>query len=120
MAMIKCPECGKEVSEKAPLCPNCGYPINPETRNINNDIKESKRASGKVFLIMGILCWVGFFIYRLSIADDYLSEKTFYVMNGYYRTSLIPICRILTPIMEWGGLILIVLGIVIMIVHRKK
>lgn len=25
--MIKCPECGKEVSEKAVICPNCAYPI---------------------------------------------------------------------------------------------
>ncbi len=28
MALIKCPECGKEISDKAVSCPNCGYPIN--------------------------------------------------------------------------------------------
>ena len=27
MAMIKCPECHKEVSDKARNCPNCGNPI---------------------------------------------------------------------------------------------
>lgn len=27
MAMIKCPECGKEMSDRAPACPNCGCPI---------------------------------------------------------------------------------------------
>ncbi len=27
MAMIKCPECGKDISEKAGVCPNCGTPI---------------------------------------------------------------------------------------------
>lgn len=27
MALINCPECGKEVSEKAENCINCGYPI---------------------------------------------------------------------------------------------
>ncbi len=27
MALIKCPECGKEISEQAPQCPNCGRPI---------------------------------------------------------------------------------------------
>ena len=26
MALIKCPECGKEISDKATNCPNCGYP----------------------------------------------------------------------------------------------
>lgn len=30
MALIKCPECGKEVSEKAIACPNCAYPISQE------------------------------------------------------------------------------------------
>lgn len=27
MALIKCPECGTEVSSEAELCPKCGYPI---------------------------------------------------------------------------------------------
>ncbi|MGC4018461.1 MAG: FxLYD domain-containing protein [Muricomes sp.] len=27
MALIKCPECGKEISERAGKCPNCGCPI---------------------------------------------------------------------------------------------
>ena len=27
MAIIKCPECGKQISDKAPTCPNCGVQI---------------------------------------------------------------------------------------------
>ena len=27
MALIKCPECGKEVSTAAEACPHCGYPL---------------------------------------------------------------------------------------------
>ena len=27
MALIKCSECGKEISDKAAACPNCGCPI---------------------------------------------------------------------------------------------
>lgn len=30
MALINCPECGKEISDKAGNCPNCGCPIQPE------------------------------------------------------------------------------------------
>ena len=33
MALIKCEECGKEVSEKAASCPNCGNPINKTTES---------------------------------------------------------------------------------------
>lgn len=27
MALISCPECGKQISDQAPACPNCGCPI---------------------------------------------------------------------------------------------
>ena len=27
MSLIKCSECGKEISDKAKVCPNCGAPI---------------------------------------------------------------------------------------------
>ena len=27
MALIKCRECGKDVSDSATACPNCGYPL---------------------------------------------------------------------------------------------
>lgn len=33
MALIKCPECGKEISDKAQLCINCGYPIGNVSKN---------------------------------------------------------------------------------------
>ncbi|SEP62415.1 zinc ribbon domain-containing protein [Butyrivibrio sp. TB] len=39
MALINCPECGKEISNQALACPNCGYPIRdnntPNTSGIN-------------------------------------------------------------------------------------
>lgn len=28
MALIYCPECKKQISNKAATCPNCGYPLN--------------------------------------------------------------------------------------------
>lgn len=36
MALIKCPECEKEISDKSGKCPECGYPIQPE--EIKEDI----------------------------------------------------------------------------------
>jgi len=29
MDLILCPDCGKQVSNEAESCPECGYPINP-------------------------------------------------------------------------------------------
>lgn len=34
MAMINCPECTKEISSKATVCPNCGCPVTEETPKI--------------------------------------------------------------------------------------
>lgn len=39
MALIKCPECGEEISDKAKLCIHCGFPIN-EYLTENNDKDE--------------------------------------------------------------------------------
>ena len=32
MALMKCPECGKEISDKAVSCPNCGFPISKDKK----------------------------------------------------------------------------------------
>lgn len=43
MALIKCPECGKEISDKASNCPNCGCPIETDStiKESNSIVKES-------------------------------------------------------------------------------
>lgn len=37
MALIKCPECGKEISDKAANCLNCGCPIGKNNRHFENE-----------------------------------------------------------------------------------
>jgi hypothetical protein len=32
MALISCPECGKDISDKVKACPHCGYPLVEETQ----------------------------------------------------------------------------------------
>lgn len=34
MALIKCPECGKEISDKAKACPECGYKRRKVRKNL--------------------------------------------------------------------------------------
>lgn len=45
MALIKCTECGKEISDKASVCPNCGCPVEqmskPEISNATS-VKQTK------------------------------------------------------------------------------
>ena len=35
MALINCPECNKEISDKAIACPNCGFPIQEMIQKLN-------------------------------------------------------------------------------------
>lgn len=42
MALIKCPECELQVSDKAISCPHCGYPMQPNKAHKSHK-KKSKR-----------------------------------------------------------------------------
>lgn len=71
MALIKCPECGKEnISDQAFSCPNCGYPINRIEQPIRNTTAVSTRSNNKIFIfiILGILFifLLGFALYKGS------------------------------------------------------
>ncbi len=51
MSMINCPECGKEISDKADTCPNCGCPLksSPHTPvKINKSVKCPKCGSSNL------------------------------------------------------------------------
>ena len=60
MALINCPECGKEISDSAPTCPHCGYlmsekpPYAPRPTEIGELRK--KVAAGVGNTIFGIVC----------------------------------------------------------------
>lgn len=41
--LTKCPECELQVSDKAVLCPHCGYPLKPETKPRKHNSKRHRR-----------------------------------------------------------------------------
>ena len=53
MALIKCPECGREVSDKAIACIQCGYPLAQEL-NVVQELKEksvSENTTKKIVIL---------------------------------------------------------------------
>lgn len=53
MSLITCPECGKEISDKAAACPNCGC---PNTKAIHKPEGTSKQKSReKLRMIIGMV-----------------------------------------------------------------
>lgn len=102
MALIQCPECGKEISDKAGKCPNCGYPIEElksDDREIeetvNNEIVEEvnvdipkKRNSKKIIIITCIVvlaALIGGIAYYTTTADtrNYNNAKKLYEEEKY-------------------------------------
>lgn len=59
MAIIKCPECGHNVSDKAKSCPSCGYvleidPIEKDAKNVNEHRSSSDLMVGIIVLVATI------------------------------------------------------------------
>ena len=55
MALIKCPECGKEISDKSSACIHCGYPINEilEKQNAVSSINTQKQSEIEKHVLLG-------------------------------------------------------------------
>ncbi|MGN1370675.1 MAG: zinc ribbon domain-containing protein [Candidatus Coprovivens sp.] len=60
MALIKCRECGKEISDKATTCPNCGIKIHP--------IKNIIKIVVILFIVIIVLC-LGIFIFSGGLTN---------------------------------------------------
>lgn len=59
MAIIQCPECGNQVSDKAPACPKCGNPMQPVIiERTGKKWKLAKLISWLVF-IAGVIMAIG-------------------------------------------------------------
>ena len=67
MALINCPECENEVSDKAEKCPRCAYPINPSQPIIKDVVKEvgDKANEGLFLKTMNTGCAIFFIITAL-------------------------------------------------------
>ncbi len=69
MALIKCTECGHEVSDKASECPNCGCPINNvdavQEKPIEEElyVKEPQKKKWWIWALAALLCLIGGSVY---------------------------------------------------------
>lgn len=75
MSMIICKECGKEISDKASICPNCGCPI-PETITKQNNVKKKDSTLSILAAVFGfftLTAWLGGI---LAIIDLLKKDKT--------------------------------------------
>lgn len=107
MAIIKCIECGNEVSDKAKSCPKCGFPIEKLKKDGIVKIKMPPTpATGLIALMMSTSCqiktigtnkilWAGKYT---QVAEFYLQEPvdviiTFGSMSNPLKATIEPNTR---------------------------
>lgn len=52
MALIKCPECQKEISDQSKACPNCGYRLNTMSDEDKSKLKKIILACISIVLVV--------------------------------------------------------------------
>lgn len=95
MALIKCYECGSQISDRATSCPHCGAPVvddnqisqpvapqqEPVAVNVTNTVQEKKsNGFGKVGIIMSIL---SLFFSMCVMVGNIVS----FLISGYFSFS---------------------------------
>lgn len=66
MALINCPECGKQVSDTAPSCPHCGYQLKGEANMSHTQISKPKKKNSALTTILVVIAIILFIIYVVS------------------------------------------------------
>lgn len=77
MALIKCSECGKEISDKATTCPNCSYPLKKEKVKENGKriLLQSKKISFNIFKIIIMVCIVSFILLSIKLLYQHFENQ---------------------------------------------
>ena len=81
MSLIKCPECEKEVSDKAVTCPYCGCPISSAIKNENTEntstIQSSQVENKSPIFGIAALCAAGMSLFMPYIVSIYIVPVAF-------------------------------------------
>ncbi len=89
MALINCPECGREISDQAESCPHCGYPINRNNKDIKPDIIHNIMVfEGKKYDLTELIEYM-----NSKTEEDYKNDRTIWSNAWEILQKTIPITR---------------------------
>lgn len=123
MALIKCPECGKEISDKASSCPSCGYPINNTKVETEQDrINVRGKNKGKIFLVFGSVLFLVSMIFGIGTSNAILALRAKKLTRGLYGSEALEwlFLRYAPTLVLWISIIFVVIGIIFLIISKRK
>ncbi|MBQ0009227.1 MAG: zinc ribbon domain-containing protein [Firmicutes bacterium] len=79
MALVKCPECKKEISDSADSCPHCGYKLKNTKKESSSNFNFTKDDSN-VLLIVAVIClfavpFVGVILLIVALSQKKKAKK---------------------------------------------
>ncbi len=108
MALIKCSNCGKEISSNAKACIHCGKElsehytssINGTEKNINFFLKLSKFFKYVAYILAGIILLIGI------MSTGGTGEGEIFAICLIFSMLLVIVAFLSTPFLEWKAYIL--------------
>ena len=85
MALVKCPECGREVSDTAGTCPGCGYSLNTKKREL--PVKKIGIVSG-VAIVIVVCIIIIFSVNKLSETEQADVDRVVAAITSIEEVSL--------------------------------
>jgi hypothetical protein len=109
MALIKCPECNREISDTAKRCPHCAYKIKSNLW---------QKVWGTRLVVIGIILEFCVAVHKCA-TDSYDSDLELYAFlhDNYYPTSYY-VRHTISAIAFYGGIVVLIVGIIFLIMHK--
>ena len=90
MAMVKCPECNGDISDKALTCPHCGFPIKVEKEEqydyvLTTGNRQVSGLSGTL-RVLAVITWIGGLIISIvgaNVADSLYSSSSHFSFGTF-------------------------------------
>ena len=117
MALIRCPECGKQISSRAKACPHCGFPMDDvvkpnEEELVIEPILERKKSSivASVFLFLFLeIVFTGGFVFCVLL--NVFKPEFFQSLTGLF---------IVLMLLFGAASLIAIAGLVVTIIDRAK
>lgn len=123
MALIKCPECGKQISSQAASCPNCGYPVRKTEFETEQDrVNIRGKNKGKNFLTFGCILFFVSMIFAMGTSNAELALRAKKLTTGLYGSEAFEwlFLSYAPTLFLWISIIVIVIGIIFLIMSKRK
>ena len=117
MALIRCPECGKQISSKAKACPHCGFPLDDvikpnEEELVIEPLLERKKSSivASIFLFLFLeIVFAGGFVFCVLL--NVFKPEFFQSLTGLF---------VVLMLLFGAASLIAIAGLVVTIIDRAK